>query len=102
MDSKTYQHAVIGIERLLADHKLSREEILCVLARVTANAIHVIEERPLRIWAELEYIKALGRFSAEEENKQLILQNETPKHHDHFVAKMLRGVHACLAVNWDT
>ena len=43
---------------------------------------------------ELEYIKALGRFSAEEEKKQLQLQNETPKHHDHFVATMVRGVYA--------
>jgi hypothetical protein len=100
MDPKTYQHAVNGTERLLADHKLSHEEILCVLAKVAANAIHVIEERPLRMRVELEYIKALGRFSAKEEKKQL--QSETPKHHDHFVAKMVRGVNACLVVDWET
>ena len=100
MDSKTYQHAVNGIERFLAAHKLSRDEILCVLAKVTANAIHVIEERPLRMRVELEYIMAIRQFSAEEENKQL--QCKTPKHHDLFVTKMLREVHACLAVDWDT
>ncbi len=102
MDSKTYQYAVNGIERLLGDHKLSREEILCVLAKVTTNAIHVIEERPLRVMVELEYIKALGRFSAEEEQKQLHLKGETPKHHDVFITEMVREIDAYLTVEWDT
>lgn len=100
MNSKTYQHAVNDIERLLADRNLTRKEILCVLAKVTANAIHVIEERPLRLRVELEYIKALGQFSAEEENKQL--RCETPEHHDVFIAKMKRNVEAYVAILWDS
>jgi hypothetical protein len=53
MRLKQYQTAVNQIEILLHRMKLSREEILCVLAKVTANAIHVIEERALRTRVEL-------------------------------------------------
>jgi len=72
--SKQYQMAVNRIERVLHEAKLSREEILCVLAKVTTNAIHVIEERPLRMRVELKYISALRTFSAAEERASSILR----------------------------
>src|SRR5687767_10401898 len=102
MNSKQFQVAVNEVERVLDQAKLSREEILCVLARVTAKAIHVIEERALRTRVELEYISALRVFSAEEEGKQLHSRSESLKHHNDFVEKLNLEVSDKVSVFWDT
>jgi hypothetical protein len=102
MKSKQYKIAVNQVELVLRRQKLSRKEILWVLAKVTANAIHVIEERMLRLRVELEYIDALRVMSAEEEGKQLYLKGESPKHHDKFVAKLTHEVADKRSVAWDT
>jgi hypothetical protein len=102
MKSKRYQIAVNQVELLFHQQQLSREEILCVLAKITANAIHVIEERMLRMRVELEYIDALRVMSAEEERKQLHAKGEAPKRHNKFVAKLTQEVADKRSVFWDT
>jgi hypothetical protein len=96
VDSKTYKDAVNGTERLL--DKLSREEILCVLIRVTVNAIHVIEDQPLRERVEREYIKALAFVSMLEERKQTLPIDEPAGNHDAFVDTVMREIIASLSV----
>jgi hypothetical protein len=98
MDPTTYKDAVMGIERLLTNQQLSREDILCVLLKVTVNAIHVIEDKRLREMAEREYVKALGFVSALEERKQIYPSNDPPSYHDVFVDTMMTEIVASLSV----
>jgi len=73
-------------------HGCSREDILCILMTVTVNAIHVIEDRPLRKQIEEEYIKALRFLSAVEEQFQPEDINEPPDWAEQCVGKMMRHV----------
>src|SRR3954453_7669609 len=92
-DAETCASTVIAVEDLIGGY--SREFILRVLLTVTVNAIHVIENRPIRKRTEEKYIKALQLLSAIEEQFQPHDDTNPPDWADECSAKMMRHIFVC-------